>query len=160
MGSTRRRTAKQQKPRPKMTFTVAEANRALVLVKRIVADVLREHSRLVDLQEALEAAEEAGSPEQCEEARLALIRTAGRLRSCVEELEEIGVELEDWSAGVVDFPCVAGGRQVCLCWQHGEDRVAHWHEMGVGVAARQPLESLPADAAYVPRQQKGHKAFR
>ena len=104
----------------KRTFTLAEANRSLVLVKRIVADIIDEHARLLDLQEALDAAEAVGSGEQCEEIRLNLIRSAGRLRSCLVELDNVGVELKDWSMGVVDFPCIAAGRPVLLCWQFGE----------------------------------------
>jgi hypothetical protein len=29
---------------------------------------------------------------------------------------------------------------VYLCWQHGEPRVAHWHEIDAGFAGRQPLQ--------------------
>jgi hypothetical protein len=139
--------------RPKRNFTVQEANRALVLVKRIVVDVIFGYSRLLDLQEALETAEAAGSLEQYEATRLGLIRSAGRLRTCLEELDSIGVELKDWSLGVVDFPCLAGGRQVCLCWQYGQDAIQYWHEVDADAAGRQPIGTLPTEGAYLPQAQ-------
>jgi hypothetical protein len=133
----------------KRTFTLPEANRSLVLVKRIVGDVIFEYAKLLDLQEAVEAAEAGGAAQQGEASRLALIRTAGRLRSCLEELDELGVELKDWSLGVVDFPSMAGGRQVMLCWQYGQENVAHWHELDVCLSGRQPIETLPTSGTYV-----------
>ena len=137
---------------PKRSFTLAEANRSLVLVRRVAADVVEAHGRLLDLQEALEAAEVAGCRQQCEESRLDLIRTAGRLRSFVEELNEIGVELEDWSLGVVDFPSLAGGRSVRLCWQHGQKDVRYWHEANADITGRQPIETLPGGGTYAPER--------
>ena len=144
----------------KRIFTVEEANRSLVLVRRVVGDVTSEYVRLLDLQEALEAAEESGAADQSESTRLELIRTAGRLRSYLEELDEIGVELKDWSLGVVDFPCLAGGRQVLLCWQHGEDEVAHWHELDVDFGGRQPIKTLPKDGTYVGRAEAPRRSAR
>ena len=150
MSSTRQdRTKPHDGRRPKRTFTVAEANRSLVLVKRIVVDVVFEYSRLLELQEAFEAAEAGGTDEQCEEVRLALIRSAGKLRTYLEELDDVGVELKDWSLGVVDFPCIAGGRKVCLCWQHGHDTVQSWHEVNAGFLGRRPIETLPVSGTYV-----------
>jgi len=46
----------------------------------------------------------------------------------------------------VDFPSLREGREVYLCWQLGEERVAFWHELNVGFAGRQPC-SLPMAAA-------------
>ena len=143
--------AAEQRP-AKRVFTLAEANRALVLVKRIVADVMREYSRMLDLQEALEAAEASGAAERYEETRLALIRSAGQLRACLAELDDVGAELKDWSLGVVDFPCVAGGRQVCLTWQHGQDRVERWHDLDSSFACLHPIETLPPAGQYAARK--------
>lgn len=143
--------AAEQRP-AKRIFTLAEADRAVVLVKRIVADVIGEYARLLDLQEALEVAEADDDAERYEETRLALIRSAGRLRTCLTELDNVGVELKDWSLGVVDFPCVAGGRQVCLTWQHGRDRVEHWHEVNAGFACLHPIETLPTAGQYAARK--------
>jgi hypothetical protein len=129
-------------PPTKPTFSSAQANRAVVLVRRIVADCVVEYSRLQDCHEAVEAAESHEAWGRWEEARTGLLRSAGRLRGYLEELHEVGVELRDWTLGVVDFPSVAEGRQVWLCWRLGEERVEWWHE-GEDCAARRPITQLP-----------------
>jgi len=133
----------------KRSFTLGQANRALVLVRRIVGDVMSQYARLVDLQEALETAEGAGDAGRYETARRGLVRSASRLRTFLGELEDVGVELEDWELGVVHFPSIAGGRPVCLCWQYGEEQIACWHEVDAGPAGRQPVETLPREGRYV-----------
>jgi hypothetical protein len=122
-------------------FTPDQADRALVLVKRIAADIVRRYARLGDLQEALEiAAGPAG-----EDVRSELLDTIERLQTHLEELDDIGVELVDWSRGIVNFPAKVDGRCVLLCWEPGQDRITYWHEVEDGLAGRQPIETLPID---------------
>lgn len=124
-------------------FTVAQADRSLVLLKRIVADVILGYQVLFDLQEVLEAAEAHGRTMQIQACRSRLQSAVDKLQDCLNELNEMGVEIRDWALGVVDFPAMADGREVHLCWQFGEPRVMHWHEYDAGDAGRQPIETLP-----------------
>jgi len=139
---------RQSEMRPKRVFSLPEANRSLVLVKRVVTDVIFEYSRMIELQEQLEAAEETAAVERSEQTRMDLIRSAGRLRICLDELDEVGVELKDWAIGVVDFPSFAAGREIRLCWQYGQDHIEYWHEVDDTFAARQPIEALPGNAEF------------
>ena len=43
---------------------------------------------------------------------------------------------------LVDFPALANGRPIWLCWKLGEDDIAWWHELEAGVAGRRPLIDL------------------
>ncbi len=122
-------------------FAVGEANRALVLIRRITADVVRYYAHLGDLQDALESCPDS----RAEDVRRELLTTIERLQSCLEELDFAGVELVDWSRGIVNFPCVADGRCVYLCWEHGQDRIRYWHEVGEGFAERQPIAAFPLE---------------
>ena len=124
-------------------FTAARANLALVLVKRIIADVVTEYKHMLELQESLEAARGNHAYEQAAWTRQELVRAAGKLCDCLRELEEVGVELKDWSLGVVDFPCIAGSREVYLCWQFGQERIEFWHEVDEDPAVRRHIEDLP-----------------
>jgi len=110
-------------------FSLEDANKSLVLVRRIVADVVGHYDRLVEVHETVEALETAGRLGQVEDVRDELVATADRIRICLEELEEVGVELCDWELGIVDFPALADGREVRLCWRADEPRVMHWHEL-------------------------------
>jgi hypothetical protein len=61
------------------------------------------------------------------------------LKAEIAWLAERGIALRDPETGLVDFPGEREGRRVWLCWQLGEDRVAHWHELEAGFLGRRPL---------------------
>ncbi|MGZ4147281.1 MAG: DUF2203 family protein [Actinomycetota bacterium] len=61
------------------------------------------------------------------------------LKEVVEALAEQNVLLRDPQTGLIDFPGEREGRPVFLCWQLGEDAVAHWHEVESGFLGRRPL---------------------
>ena len=123
-------------------FTVEEANRALVLVSRIVSDVVDEYARLLELQEMLEANQRHGPVALLGRLQSEMADSVDRLQEYLIELEEVGVDLRDFGRGLVDFPSRMGGREVCLCWQFGEPRVAFWHEPNEGLAGRRSVAEL------------------
>ena len=124
-------------------FTIDQANRSLVLVRRVITDVVGQYRHLLDLQEMIDDARmNSRSDASVEQAQREIVLVAQRLQECVSEIEQIGVELKDWSVGIVDFPCIHEGRHVCLCWRLGEADVEHWHYCDEGFAERRPLETL------------------
>jgi hypothetical protein len=46
---------------------------------------------------------------------------------------------KDIGLGLVDFPHLREGREVNLCWKHGERAIRFWHGLDEGFAARKPL---------------------
>ena len=125
-------------PRPTRRFTVAEANRSLPLVGRIVADIVAAHTRAGEQQKRVETSRAKEQPA----AQKELDRTVDRLHDLVDELSDVGVELKDYQSGLVDFVGRHQGRDVYLCWRLGEDRITHWHELDAGFAGRQPVSAL------------------
>ncbi len=121
-------------------FTVERANRALVLVRRVVADIVvryRELSQLQDERERLVAI--PGLKERVEAVSERITGCVTELNALRRELQSIGCILKDWRMGLVDFPAVNHGHQVWLCWHAGEASVAHWHDYNDGFAARKPI---------------------
>ena len=121
--------------RPARRFTLAQANRALPLVSRIVSDVVKTHDRAMALQAAQDAKRAAASHKELDAAM-------DRLQDYVAELAEVGCELKDYRTGLVDFVGRHQGRDVLLCWRLGEERVAFWHEVNAGFAGRRPASQL------------------
>ena len=119
-------------------FTLAEANRALPLVRRVVEDIVKRHERVTSLQAAVLAA----LPADRDAAQKDLDHRIEDLQSYVDELREIGCDLKDYQTGLVDFIGRHQGRDVCLCWKLGEQCIEHWHEMHSGFAGRQPVSVL------------------
>ncbi len=64
---------------------------------------------------------------------------SGEIEDYVAELTEIGCELKDLKSGLVDFPSVMDDRRIFLCYEPGDERVEHWHEVTEGYAGRKPL---------------------
>jgi hypothetical protein len=126
--------------RPEKLFTPAEANSALVLVRRIVADIVPRYRRVLRLRdERQELVHVPGQTEQIDALDRGIRQLVAELNELGAELSEIGCVLKDWSEGLVDFPAVYQERQVWLCWRLDEPSVTHWHEMNAGFAGRQPI---------------------
>jgi hypothetical protein len=129
----------------KPTFSLAEANRALPLVRSIAQDIVSEFARLREVgreRRALEASSPTSpaSKQRLDDMRADLEDGAMLVDGYIKELSELGVELKDPERGLVDFPSDRGGRAVWLCWKLGEATVAHWHGMDETFADRRPVE--------------------
>lgn len=86
----------------------------------------------------------AGVPEGTEaaEAREALLAAVHRMKAAVQRIDGWGITLRDIGSGLVDFPALANGRPIWLCWRLGEGDIGWWHELESGVAGRRPLIEL------------------
>jgi len=134
-----------KRTRKKKFFTPSEAQSMLPLVRAIVKDIVDLAHGLRDRHARLERLTDGGvhkgliTREQLEEEQAAFEAGQDRLQELVEELTELGVELKDYFAGLIDFPCWMDGREVYLCWKHGEKELAWWHEVDAGFQGRKPL---------------------
>jgi hypothetical protein len=135
---------------PRKYFTLAEANRTLPLVRRIVGDIVARYPEWRELVHRYELAAAGARPEWGEsEEQLALRRridaVAGEINGYLLELEQIGCVLKGFEPGLVDFYGKLEGRDVFWCWRYGEERIEHWHELAAGYAGRQPIAVTAAE---------------
>jgi hypothetical protein len=80
-----------------------------------------------------------------EEARLIHLRMQGivdQMQASVARIDAWGITLRDIESGLIDFPALASGRQIWLCWRLGEDGVDWWHRIDEGFASRRRLADL------------------
>lgn len=124
--------------RSRRRFTLKEANRALPLVQRIVADIVRVHERVGEIQVLTAGA----SAKAQQELQRELTNQMGHLQDYVGELTRIGCELKDLQSGLIDFVGRHQGHDIHLCWKLGEERIEYWHELHSGFAGRQPVSTL------------------
>jgi len=125
--------------RRRRTFTLSEANRALPLVQRIVRDIVKVHEVATTLHGQLDHGLPLRRREEIEDG---LEREVGKLNRLLDELKDIGCDLKDYRMGLIDFIGLHEGREVCLCWKLGEERIEHWHELHDGFAGRRPISLL------------------
>ncbi|HET7456360.1 MAG TPA: DUF2203 domain-containing protein [Gemmatimonadaceae bacterium] len=132
------------------TYTVEQANRSLPLVRRIVEDVVSQYRRWQDRVRELETLNAvrtaADDIPRATELEAEIHALAVEIEGFRRELRDLGLEVKDYSRGLVDFPAVIGGREVFLCWRIGEPAVQFWHDKDAGFAGRRPIPLRP-DAA-------------
>jgi hypothetical protein len=126
-------------------FTLAEAERTLPLVRRIVQDLTAEYPAwraAVAKFELLTGGARAdwGETGELLAARDAVSRHAERINRYLQELETIGCVFKGFEAGLVDFYSLRDDRPIFLCWRMGEERITHWHEIDSGFTGRQPID--------------------
>jgi hypothetical protein len=125
-------------------FTVAEANRTLPLVSRIVEDLVRDHTRWEDKVREFELATVGSSPEKpdviAELLQVEAQRLAVDIEGYIAELNDLGVICKGMDTGLVDFRGRIDGRDVFYCWKLGEPSVQYWHEVNAGFVGRQKLQ--------------------
>lgn len=121
-------------------FTVDEANSLLPALIPKLYKIRELYARLDIMRDEARAAAAASKFGGGMEGGTGYVNTLYAVGKLTTELHEIGVELKDYSAGLIDFPCMRNDRVVLLCWQIGDgDEIAWWHETDAGFAGRQPL---------------------
>lgn len=121
-------------------FTIDEANALLpdlrIKLTRIQA-LYSEIGEMRDLARAAASASEFGGGMQ---GGADYVRSLYEIGKITTEINRLGVQLKDYTRGLIDFPARRGDRVVLLCWQLGEgDEIEWWHDTEAGFAGRQPL---------------------
>ena len=134
-------------------FDIDAANQALIEVEPLLANLADQRLELIRLRDRTLAAHQAagvGGSESVEpmgedEARRIKLRMQGvidQMAAAVARIDTLGITLRDIERGLIDFPAMASGRQIWLCWQLGEGPIAFWHELDTGFGSRRPLIEL------------------
>ncbi len=119
------------------SFTLAEANALLPEVERrltalrAVVDELRQEIAAHPVPHGADGFRGAAAFR----LNLSAHRRLGWFRTA-------GVQIKGLAPFLVDFPAVAGGREVLLCWREGEAAVGWYHDLGAGYAGRRPVSDL------------------
>ena len=120
-------------------FTLEEADAMLIEIRPVVEEIMRIHDVVVKRQpEAWPAIARAAGNGGSREASL-LVSEFEHLQTLVHQVQDQGVIVKDMGVGLLDFPSLREGREVYLCWKHGEDQVNFWHDVDAGFTGRQPI---------------------
>jgi len=121
-------------------FTLEEANALLPSVRLRLERIQRLYGRLAEFRESAKAAASASEFGGGMEGGPAYVKALYEVGKLTTELHDMGVQLKDYSRGLIDFPTMRDNRVVLLCWQLGDgDEIEWWHEVEAGFAGRQPL---------------------
>ena len=121
-------------------FTVEEANEALTDVAPRLRKIQTLYAEIGELRESASAAAAASNFGGGMVGGSDYVEALYNVGKLTTELNDEGVQLKDYTRGLIDFPSMRDGRVVLLCWQLGEpERIEWWHEVEAGFAGRQPL---------------------
>jgi hypothetical protein len=148
-------------------YDIDAANATLPDVERILLDLRDQRAELIRLRDAVLAAsghagQETSSrrrrtpppgdgdvddihDEPPTDERALHLRMQGlidQMQAGVTRLVERDVTLREIETGLIDFPALANGRPIWLCWRLGEGPIEWWHEHDTGFSGRQRLLDL------------------
>jgi len=129
-------------------FDLDEANEALRELEPILAALRDQRAELIRLRDRVlaatsgEAAEPSDPTDELKRLRLRMQGVVDQMQAGVARIDELGATLRDIETGLIDFPALASGRQIWLCWRLGEGPIEWWHELSAGFDGRLPLAEL------------------
>ena len=122
-------------------FTVEEANATLKIVRPKLEKIRVCYARTQTLRESAKAAAKVSDCGGGMAGGTIYVNSLYEIGKLTTELNELGVQLKDYSRGLIDFPCERDGKVILLCWQFGEgDKIEWWHEIEAGFAGRKSLD--------------------
>jgi hypothetical protein len=125
-------------------FDLSDANARLVALRPLLVDLRDDRDAVAGSQRRLEQLRRDGGDHHAELEREQeeITRLVRRMTGTVRQIDAWGILLRDIGTGLVDFPALASGRPIWLCWRLGEADITWWHELEAGVAGRRPLIDL------------------
>jgi hypothetical protein len=131
-------------------LSIDEANAALPDLARVLEGLRAQRAELLRLRDLVTAG--APAPPEATQVdpraatdryRLRIAGIADQMAAGVLHIEALGATLRDIEHGLVDFPALAAGRPIWLCWRLGEPlRIGWWHALDAGFSGRRPLAEL------------------
>lgn len=121
-------------------FTLEEANEMLPEVRAKLKAIQKLYATLGSYRESAKAAAVAAEFGGGMPGGSRYVKALYEIGKITTELHETGIQLKDYSRGLIDFPSMREGRVVLLCWQLDDaGEIEWWHELEAGFAGRQPL---------------------
>jgi hypothetical protein len=129
-------------------FTLTESERLLPEVERSLRDALFHKSEYTKADDELDGSVQhirmSGGARVDRGAYLAARArrdsSGAALKEALDRIERAGALVKDLDIGLIDFLCLYRGREVCLCWKLGEDRIRFWHGMEEGFRGRKEID--------------------
>jgi len=121
-------------------FTLQEANEALISISAWMDEIQAIRQEILKHQPEIWSVMEKSAGNGGNPTLSRMVKSFDRLDELIHSIQDSGVVIKDINTGLLDFPALKDGREVYLCWKHGEGDIAFWHEIEDGFAGRQSIE--------------------
>jgi hypothetical protein len=127
-------------------YRLDEATERLAELRPLLEKLRDDRNAVAQLQQQIRdgRAENGSSQHAAEITRLEdeMRGIVAGMKAAVDQIDEWNVALRDIGSGLIDFPALANGRPIWLCWRLGEDGINWWHETDAGFDSRRRLTEL------------------
>ena len=121
-------------------FSLEEANSMLPELSKKLVRIRQLYSDVAEMREQATAAASASEFGGGMKGGSGYVRSLYEIGKITTEINAAGVQLKDYTRGLIDFPARRGDRVILLYWQLGEgNEIEWWHDTDAGFAGRQPL---------------------
>jgi hypothetical protein len=121
-------------------FTIEEANLLLQTVQPKLIELQNLYKKIVEFKPFSKAVSAISTLNSGIIGSSIYVKHIIRLSEITNELNNLGVQIKDFSIGLIDFPCLRENRIILLCWKIGEgNEIEWWHEIEDGFKGRQRL---------------------
>ena len=122
------------------TYTIQEAKKALPLVKRIADDLEEAFAQLKQIPHGISFLYQAVDLDEIpRENQTKIELLMDQIDALESELAELEVELKGFDPVLIDFHSLLEGKEIYLCWAHGETDIEFYHSLDGGFKARKKL---------------------
>jgi len=134
-------------------FTLQEANAALETIRPLMDEVQAIRETILENQPEAWPAIEKSAGNGGNRALSNLVQDFEKLDALIHQIQDAGAQIKDINTGLLDFSALKNGREVFLCWQHGEDDIQYWHEVEAGFAGRRILpQRVQSKCIFLPKE--------
>jgi len=123
-------------------FTLQTANNALTVIRPLMDEIQSIRQQILARQPDVWPVVERSAGNGGSQVASQMVREFERLDALVRQVQATGALFKDINLGLLDFLALKDGREVYLCWKYGEGDIAFWHEIEVGYAGRQSIDSF------------------
>jgi hypothetical protein len=120
-------------------FTVEEANALLPIINPLMDELMVRRAIVVNSRREMV---DLLNKQNCDvggRAASDLVKEFIAIESLAKKIRSYGCIIRDLNRGLIDFLATRDGREVFLCWQHGELKVEFYHELHSGFSGRQRI---------------------
>lgn len=130
-------------------FTRDEAERLLPKVERLIREALFLKTEFQEADNVLRTATRdimmrggmTMDRERLLKTRQTRDQSASQLEATLQAVHDEGAQVKDLDIGLLDFPALYQGQEVCLCWRLGETRIDYWHGVEEGFRGRKRIDA-------------------
>ena len=121
-------------------FTLEEANSTLIKIKPLVSQLVEKQAKMSSTAQGIKPLLANINSGIASRETSELVILFAEIEALLTQIQSYGCVLKNASVGLLDFLADFNGRDVYLCWKHGEEQIEFYHDIHDGFNGRKPIK--------------------